>query len=487
MSPDRVFRTAFERTSARRSFLRSGLGAGSLALTSMLWNESRAGDEISTGARGVSDSTSGNDPTGHPFGRAKRVILLFMSGGPSQVDTFDPKDDLARLAGKDVPESIARRVPKIKRAGLRNLMASPWKFHRHGDSGLSVSELLPETAKQIDDLCVIRSMTHRNPVHGPGECVALTGTGAGDRPSLGAWSLYGLGSLNEQLPSFITMNLHSDGMQYPQAAGWGPGFLPSRYQGTVVDPVGGIRHTTMPSGTDTTRRREELAAIGRLNKNFLHSVGRHSELEARIRSYEMAFQMQTTAPELFDLDSETAETRQLYGIDDPATETVGRGCLLACRMAERGVRFTQVRVGGWDAHGNLKGNHQRLAARTDRPIAALITDLKRRGLLDSTLVVWAGEFGRTPTMEGRGNGRDHSPAAYSVWLAGGGVRGGQVIGDTDPIGYTVTHRPVTPQDFHATILHAMGVDAARLEFDHHGLTETPLGVTGGSPVVEAFG
>ncbi len=461
---------------SRRRLLESGLGAGALALQTML-------SETATAA----ESGLGADGTVQPGGNAKSVILLFMSGGPSQVDTFDPKPELAKLAGNDVPNSIAQDVPKIKRAGLKNLMASPWDFDSHGECGLPVSSLLPETAKQIDQLCVIRSMTHRNPIHGPGECVALTGTGIGNRPSLGAWSLYGLGSRNKQLPAFIAMNLHSDGMQYPQAAGWGPGFLPSRYQATVVDPVGGIQHTEMPPGIDESRRLDELEVIQEFNRDFLESAERHSELEARIRSYEMAFRMQTAAPELFDIESESEETHRLYGIDESATSTVGKGCLLARRMVERKVRFIQLRVGGWDAHSNLKGNHERLAARTDRPIAALLQDLKRRGMLESTLVVWAGEFGRTPTMEGRGEGRDHSPAGYSVWLAGGGIGGGQVIGETDPIGYTVTDRPVSPQDLHATILQALGINPQGLTFDHHGLEETPVGVTGGRPVWEAFG
>lgn len=457
----------------RRTFSTlSGLGAGSLALRSLL------GDDATAHADGVA--------VGHHPAMARSVIFLFMSGGPSQVDTFDPKPELQKLQGKDVPESLAARVPRIQRAGLRNLMASHWEFQQHGDAGLPVSSLLPGTAQHADELCVIRSMTHRNPVHGPGECVALTGTGTGDRPSLGAWSIYGLGSETQQLPAFITMNVHTDGMQYPQAAGWGPGFLPSRFQGTVVNSTDGIRDAQMPSGTDHVRRRAELDAIQALNQRFVSRIQHHSELQARVRSYEMAFRMQTAAPELFGIEAESRKTQQLYGLDNDATRTVGRSCLLARRMVERGVRFVQVRVGGWDAHGNIKGNHERLAARTDQPIAALLEDLKRRGLLESTLVVWGGEFGRTPTMEGRAQGRDHSPAAYSVWLAGGGVRGGQVIGETDPIGYTVTERPVKPQDLHATILHALGIDSEQLLYNHHGLDETPLGVTGGATVQEAF-
>ena len=418
---------------------------------------------------------------------AKSVILLFMSGGPSQVDLLDPKPELAKFAGQDVPKSLAQRVPNIKRAGLQNLMASPWEFDRHGESGLPLSSLVPELSRHADDLCVIRSMTHRNPVHGPGECVALTGTATGKRPSLGAWATYGLGSETEELPEFIAMNLYTSGMQYPQASGWGTGFLPARHQGTVVDPDQGIRNVEMPPDTTRNRRRDELATLQILNQTFLNTVGRHSELEARIRSYEMAFRMQTAAPELFALQSESAATQNLYGLDSDKTKVVGQSCLLARRMVERGVRFVQIRVGGWDAHGNIKGNHTTMAARTDKPIAGLIADLKQRGMLDETLIVWGGEFGRTPTMEGRGNGRDHSPTAYSVWLAGGGTVGGTVVGATDPIGYTVTSRPVGPSDLHATVLYALGIDSKQLVYNHHGLAETPLGITSGAPALEVFG
>lgn len=455
---------------SRRHFLASGLGAGSLAFQSLL-----AGEKVGGGSGGS-----------HFAPQAKSVIFLFMSGGPSQVDTFDPKPMLAKLAGKDVPESLAKNVPKIKRAGLKNLMASPWKFHQYGESGIPVSDLLPHTAKHVDDMCIVRSMQHRNPVHGPGECVALTGTGAGDRPSIGAWSLYGLGSETENLPAFITMNLHTDGMQFPQGAGWGPGFLPPRFQGTVVDPQKGIRDVVMPKGVDDARRRQQLGAIEFFNRRHLQKLGQHEELEARIRSYEMAFRLQTAAPELFDLEGESTATKEMYGLETSPMMQSGRGCLLARRMVERGVRFVQLRIGGWDAHGNIKGNHERMCSITDQPISALLTDLKQRGLLDSTLVVWAGEFGRTPTMEGRANGRDHSPAGYSVWFAGGGVKGGQIIGQTDPIGYVTVERPVSPHDFHATILHALGMDANRLTYQHHGRDEVPT-VFGGEAVTEVFG
>ena len=420
----------------------------------------------------------------HHTPTAKNVIFLYMAGGPSHVDTFDPKPELNRLAGKDVPDSIAKNVPKIRRAGLKNLLASPWNFARHGQSGLTVSSLFPETAKMVDELCIIRSMMHRNPVHGPAECVALTGTAVGDRPSLGAWSIYGLGSLNNNLPSFITINLHTEGMEYPQAAGWGAGFLPTEYQSTVVNPATGIRHTSPASASSDQRQQLEL--LDWFNRRHLDRVGVHSELDARRKTYELAFRMQTASPELFFLYGETAKMHQMYGLENAASSKVGRALLTARRMVERGVRFVQVRIGGWDAHSNLKGNHELMASRTDVPVAGLIRDLKQRGLLDETLVVWGGEFGRTPTMEGRAKGRDHSPAGYTVWMAGGGVQGGQTIGETDALGYVAVERPVTPHDLHATVLHACGLDAAKLSYRHNGRLEIPT-VNGGSAVREVFG
>ncbi len=451
----------------RQALISGGLYGGGIALKSLLGSE-----QPITGSRQTT-------------GTAKSIIFLFMSGGPSQVDTFDPKPTLTKLGGQDVPESIAATVPQIKRAGLKNLLPSPWGFNRHGQSGLEISDLLPQLSQVADDLCVIRSMSHRNPVHGPGECVALTGTSTGERPSVGAWSMFGLGRESESLPSFIAMNIHNDGMQYPQPAGWGSGFLPSKFQGAVINPDRGIRDASPPPSTTVQRRKQEIETIQSMNRDFASRIG-VSDLEARIQSYETAYAMQIAGPELFDLKSEDHKTIESYGMFEATTKHVGKACLLARRMVERGVPFIQIRVGGWDAHSQLKANHEKLAQRTDQPIATLIKDLKKRGLLQQTLIVWAGEFGRTPTMEGKSGGRDHSPSAYSIWLAGGGIRGGQVIGTTDPIGYTVTSDPISPNDMHATMLHAIGLDATKLAYNHHGLEETPLGVTGGKILREAF-
>lgn len=465
----------------------SGLGMGALALATMLADDGLLAGEAQKNAGENSNASAAQPPRKKnvPAGRAKHVIFLFMSGAPSQVDTWDPKPQLARLDGQDVPESIARQVPRIKRSGLKNLMASPFKFSQHGESGIPVSELLPHTAKHVDDLCVLRTLHHRNPVHGPAECITLTGTQVGDRPSLGAWLTYGLGHENENLPAFLVMNLNTAGMQIPQAAGWGAGFLPARFQGTAVTGEG-IRNVKMPSRYDEPSRRRQLELIEWFNRRHLENLGESSELEARIRSYELAFRMQSAAPRLFDLSGESQQTTQLYGLDNKTTASMGRHCLLARRMVEAGVRFVQIRLGGWDAHSNLVGNHRQMAARSDRPVAALLADLKQRGLLDETLVVWGGEFGRTPTMEGSKKGRDHSPGGYTMWLAGGGVRGGQIIGQTDAIGYTPTERPLRPSDLHATILHALGFDQYDLAYQHRGRKEL-VTVLGGDVVKDAFG
>ena len=458
---------------SRRAMLaRCGAGMGTLALTALLHDEGLLAQEKKIPSKATN------------YGTAKHVIFLFMSGAPSQVDTFDPKPLLGELAGKDVPESIAQNVPRIKRSGLKNLMASPFKFRQHGESGIPVSDLLPETARHVDDLCVLRSLQHRNPVHGPAECITLTGTQVGDRPSLGSWLTYGLGSENENLPAFVAMNANNSAMQFPQAAGWSAGFLPSRHQGTVVQQQG-IRNVEMPDEYNDASRRRQLDLMKYLNRKHLERLGENSELEARIRSYELAFRMQSAAPEVFALTQETDETKKAYGIDNKTTAEMATCCLTARRLVEAGVRFVQIRLGGWDAHANLAGNHRNMSARSDKPIAALLADLKQRGLLDETLVVWGGEFGRTPTMEGSKKGRDHSPGGYVTWLAGGGIRGGQIIGQTDEIGYTPVERPLRPSDLHATILHALGIDQYELVYEHHGRKEL-VTVLGGDVVTEAF-
>jgi hypothetical protein len=414
--------------------------------------------------------------------RAKSVIFLFMGGGPSQVDTFDPKPLLSRLHGQDVPASIAREIPRIARSPLNNLFASPYRFVRRGQSGIPVSDIFPHLGQCADELCVLRSCKHDSPIHAPAEYLATTGTQIGDRPSIGAWVHYGLGTENQNLPGFIVMKAGETG----RPVAWQSGFLPARHQATFVEPAG-IPNVALPNGVRPDEREAQLDLIEQLNRRHLERNPGNSELEARIRSYELAFRMQTAAPETFDLARETQATKALYGIGDSDTNEFGTMCLLARRFVERGVRFVQLRSGGWDAHGDLIANHSPQARKTDRPIAALLTDLKRRGLLDSTLVVWGGEFGRTPAAENRAAspGRNHSPSGYSMWLAGGGVRGGHVVGATDPLGYAAIERPIHPNDLHATILHALGVNQHRLTYRHNNRSEMAT-VNGGNVIGEVF-
>jgi hypothetical protein len=458
----------------RRDMLRrAGMGFGTLALASLLLEDGYlCADDHEVASGGP-----------HFAGTAKSVLFLFMGGGPSQVDTFDPKAELTKLNGKDVPESIARDVPRIARAPLKNLFASPYKFPRCGRSGIAVSELFPEVGRHIDDICVLRSCRHGTPIHAPAEYMATTGTQVGDRPSLGAWLTYGLGSENRSLPGFVVLIAGETG----RPVAWSSGFLPARYQGTVVKAEG-VPNLATPAGTTDDNRRAQLDLIRRLNEHHLEQHLGNSELDARIQSYELAYRMQTSAAEAFDLAGETAQTKRLYGIDEKDTREFGTHCLLARRLVERGVRFVQLRHGGWDAHGDLAKNHAPQARKTDRPIAGLLADLRRRGLLGQTLVVWGGEFGRTPTAENVSPtpGRDHSPSGYSMWLAGGGVKGGQVIGATDPVGYAAVERPIHPNDLHATILHALGIDQHRLYFKHNNRKEL-VTVNGGEVIKEVFG
>jgi hypothetical protein len=451
----------------------SGLGVGTLALATLLADERRL----------CAADGSLLDPK-KLDGKAKSLIVLFMGGGPSQVDTFDPKPLLTKLNGQSVPESIAKDIPRIARAPLTGLFGSPYAFKKYGKCGLPVSELFPHVAARIDDICVIRSMKHDSPIHAPAEYIATTGTLIGDRPSLGAWLHYGLGSESRDLPGFVVMLAGESTRQ----AGWANGFLPARHQGTVCG-ADGVPNALPPTGADPKALAARLELIQKLNRGHAKLHPGDGELDARIRAYELAARMQTAAPEAFEITKETKETRALYGLDEKDTAEFGKLCLLARRLVERGVRVVQLRHGGWDAHGDLKKNHTPQAKKTDKPIAALLADLKRRGLLDSTLVVWGGEFGRTPAAENPGSpspGRNHSPSGYCVWLAGGGVKGGQAIGATDEVGYAAVEEPVSPSDLHATILHAFGIDQHALYYTHNNRKEI-VTVNGGDAVKRAFG
>jgi hypothetical protein len=472
----------------RRDMLRrAGAGFGGLAFAALWYEEERRrlqAAEQRTGAT-MSAENAGMRRANRTGGRAKNVIFLFMGGGPSQVDTFDPKPELEKLGGKGVPESIAKGIPKIPRAHLTNVYASPFKFKQYGQSGLAVSDMFPLTAHHADELCVLRSMMHDSPIHTPAEYIATTGSSIGNRPSLGSWVTYGLGSENNDLPGFVV--LVSGWSNDSKRPGWSAGFLPAQYQGTEVELQTGIPHLRLPDGVSNADRRAQLDFVARLNRLHQERHAAVDELEARIRSYELAFRMQAAAPGALDLAGETKETLALYGALDEPTAAFGKQCLLARRLVERGVRFVQLRLGDWDAHGNLLKNHTEMAAKSDRPIAALLRDLKRRGLLDETLVIWGGEFGRTPTAENGGKtpGRDHSPSGYTMWLAGGGVRGGQAIGATDALGFVAVEEPIHPNDLHATVLAALGIDQDELFFDHHGRREIAT-VNGGRVIARVF-
>jgi hypothetical protein len=447
----------------RRSFLRdAGCGFGSLALAAMLAEEGLLASDV--------DPLAPKKPHFEPTG--KRVIFLFMSGGPSQVDTFDPKPELTRLHGEKLPASFG---PVKTRRGVdkNRLLASKRTFKKYGKSGIEVSDWFPHIGGVIDDICVLRGC-HGDSVTHP-ESVYLMNTGSiiMGRPSLGAWVSYGLGTENRNMPAFVVM---PDPGGWPKggAPAWGNGYLPAAYQGTIVR--GGkspVEHLANPAGVSNEQQRRTLDFIGDSNKDHLATREADSELAARIAAYELAFRMQSHAPELIDLSKESDETKNLYGLDRKETTEFGTRCLLARRMIERGVRFVQLYSGdtnGWDGHSDLEGNHGKLALESDKPIAGLLKDLKRRGLLDETLVIWGGEFGRTPMTEGT-NGRDHNPHGFCMWMAGGGVRGGQVIGATDAIGLRAAEGKTHVNDIHATILHLLGFHHKRLTFRHNGRNE----------------
>ncbi|MFI5460362.1 MAG: DUF1501 domain-containing protein [Isosphaerales bacterium] len=446
---------------SRREFLAgAGCGFGLLALSDLLAEAAPA--RAGAGPDRAAQPYALRPP--HHAPRAKRCIFLYMPGGPSHIDLFDPKPRVAAKNGQPLPFD----KPKLERTKTGNLLASPWKFARHGQSGIEVSELLPRMASCIDDLCVIRSMVADNINHTGAALQMCTGEQAFSRPSLGSWLVYGLGTENQNLPAFVVV---SPAAVFQGAQLWSSSFLPSAYQGTLVrDLKNPIANLTDPSG-DVTRQRAKLDAIQRLNEIHKRDRVIDSQLDARIASFELAFRMQRDAPEAFDVSRESGVTQKLYGIDDPTTEQFGRQCLMARRLVERGVRFVQLfdapANNAWDHHTGLRENLPKRCRAVDQPIAALLTDLKARGLLDDTLVLWGGEFGRTPTAEGN-NGREHHPFGFTMWLAGGGVRGGLVHGATDEFGWHAIHDKVHVHDLHATILHLMGFDHEKLTYRHGG-------------------
>jgi hypothetical protein len=459
-----------ERT--RREFLwHAGGGFAGLALTALLAEDGF----FDSPARAAGPAPRPDGPLAprrpHHPARAKAVICLFMYGGVSQVDTWDPKPELRKRSGQPMPNLDRDAMLKARRPGV--LLGSPRKFTRHGKSGVEVSDLYPHLAGCIDDLCIIRGTWTSTFAHGSGLLYMNTGYLRQGYPCLGSWVTYGLGSLNRNLPGFVVMLDHRGG-PIGGAPNWGHGFMPASYQGTQFRVRGEpVLHLSAPPGVSPAQRRNQLDLLGELNARHRQHAPDNTELSARTAAYELAFRMQRHAPEAVDLARETKETRKLYGLDDPLTARFGRRCLLARRLVERGVRFVQVYSGGghndenWDAHTDVNKNHALHCGETDRPIAALLTDLKRRGLLGSTLVIWTSEFGRTPTGQ-NGKGRDHSPRGFSTWLAGGGVKGGQVIGATDDFGYAAVADPVHVHDLHATALHLLGLNHEKLTFRHAG-------------------
>lgn len=437
----------------RQMLSRAGLGFGALAASQLL--------EAGLLPR------SPHEPT-----KVKSIIYLFMHGGVSHVDTWDPKPELTKRNGQTLPESFAKGLKTSRIDFTKAIMrGSPWEFRRHGQSGIEVSTLFPHMGKHVDDMVVVRSCHGDAFDHAPAMYLWSTGTQLPGRPSLGAWTVYGLGTENQNLPAFVVM---SDGAMKCGPQGYGAGYLPAVYQGTVFR--GGehpILDLNNPAGVEQAAQRKTLDLIQDLNRRHLAPRAGDDVLEARLASYELAYRMQATAPEAVDFAQETAATRKLYGIGEPQTDDFGRKCLLARRLVERGVRFIQLYSGthqgdDWDgAHSDLTGSHHKMAAKSDLPISGLLTDLKSRGLLDSTLVVWASEFGRTPLAEGK-NGRDHHPYAWSMWLAGGGVKGGRVYGATDEFGLRAQENPVDAHDVNATILRLMGLDHLRLTYFYQG-------------------
>ena len=410
--------------------------------------------------------------------RAKRVVFFFMQGGPSQVDTFDPKPALKKYEGKSYTGHL--QIGSNGRA-IGHPTPTPFKFKKHGESGLEISSLYPHVARFADDLCVIRSMYCDTPTHSPGLLQMNTGSVVVGRPSLGSWLGFGLGTENENLPSYVVM-VDPRGGPRGGAGAWSAGFMPAAYQGTLFRGQGSpLLDLQTPHGITQASQRRSLDLLGRLNHQHLEQRPGYSQLSARIQSYELAYKMQTAATEAVDIDQEPDRIQREYGLNKSITADYGRKCLLTRRLLERGVRFVQLYSGGgvnsWDAHVDCEMNHKLHAGETDQPMAALMADLKRTGLWEDTLLIWGGEFGRTPTSEGVGKpGRDHNHYGFSMWLAGGGVRGGQVIGATDEIGFEAVEQRCHVSDLHATILHLMGLNHEQLTFFHEGLEQRLTGV-----------
>ena len=453
---------------SRRRFLNGfGMGMGAIGLSDLLASETQAGD--------VAKVAGGVLPETHHAAKAKRVIFLFQSGGPSQIDLMDYKPHLNKVHGQQLPDSVRQGQRLTGMSGNQSslpLVGSPFKFAQHGESGQWLSELLPYTAGIADDMCIVNSMYTEAINHGPGVTFIQTGSQFPGRPSMGAWLSYGLGTANQNLPSFVVMVTKNKGGQPLVARLWGSGFLPARHQGVRFrsgkDPV---LYLNNPKGIDSASRKRMLDALEQLHHLQLDQQA-DPQLETRIAQYELAFKMQSSIPEVVDVADESKETLDLYGPDVNKPGSYAANCLLARRLAERGVRYIQLYHPGWDQHGGLPGGLRNQCRETDQASAALVKDLKQRGMLEDTLVVWAGEFGRTNYCQGQLNGnqfgRDHHPRCYSMWMAGGGTKPGTSYGKTDEYGYNIAENRVHVHDLQATILHLLGIDHERLTYRHQG-------------------
>lgn len=463
-SKDRVH---IEPPMSRRDMLvRGGGGFGAIALASLLGqNPLRAAS-----APFAANPLAAKLP--HLPTKVRSVIFLFMEGGPSHIDTFDPKPMVNQLAGKPVPPSFKRVITAMGEFDSP-ILASKRKWIRQGASGLPVSDWLPHMGTCADDMVVVRSCVADGINHAGGVCQMNTGSLLTGRPSLGSWVTYGLGTENQNMPAYVVM-LEGKGMTVGGPRMWGAGFMPAVYQGMRLQSgAEPIPNLDSPKGVSDRRQRQKLAMLHSLNRSFAQQHPDNTELDARIRSYELAFRMQAEAPDAIDLGEESVATQELYGMDRKETTAFGSKCLLARRLVERGVRFIQLYHGSgseWDAHSGIESNHTKLCGQMDRPVAGLIRDLKQRGLLESTLIVWGGEFGRTPMSE-KGSGRDHNPTGFTMVLAGGGLEGGRIVGATDEIGLHATEDKVRVHDLHSTICHVAGLDHTQLVYLHKGRPE----------------
>ena len=474
MSPEHM-RMALTR---RELLLRSANGFGAIALEWLLARDAAAAARVNPLAP---------KPPHFPA-KAKSVIFLYMVGGPSQIDLFDPKPALAKFEGSRLPDSYGKVGSQFTN-GDTPLMRSPWEFRRYGTCGMTLSSLLPHLAECVDDICFVRSFYTESVVHAPAMYQVHTGRILAGHPSMGSWIAYGLGSESENLPAYVVMP-QPEGTPEGGTPCWSAGYLPAVYQGTLFRPgPTPVLDLKPPARMTPERQRATLDLLQEMND--LDAGSADSALAARSASYELAYRMQSSAPEAIDLSRESEETRRLYGLDRRRTAEFGARCLLARRLVERGVRFVQMYSGGgpvsmqWDAHIDIRGNHEKMCGLTDQPVAALLRDLKQRGLLDTTLVIWGSEFGRLP-MSQSGTGRDHNPHGFTMWFAGGGVRGGQAIGETDELGVRAVGDRYHMRDFHATILHLLGLEQNRVWYLHNGRQEK-LTDFGGTPIARVWG